>query len=358
MDGLTFTDTKYEAYERFRRERKRADRRDLMARLTGRDADLLPFESLAQILQAHQQIPGRQIEMIPLDKIVGSVGRYRDFTRDFRPRENISGERWVRVYRAMNSLEGVPPIEVYKLGGVYFVADGNHRVSAARAAGFDKIPAYVTEIPVDPGLEPGDTLDQAIIKVERARFMQETGLEERFGPLHDIRFTRPGGYLRLLEHIRVHRYFMGLERSDGSEISFQDAAADWYLNVYRPIVAAIQRRNLLQQFGDSTAADLYVWVSGRIMEAATQYGQQLSPDAAAAELEEARRSGWQRALREMMTVLSEIGDALVSSHVGIPEWAGQTLEWGDFQPPPRFSIEERQDERGDDPTPSDTPRTQ
>lgn len=358
MADLTFTDSKFEAYDRFRRERQRADRRDFLARLIGREDDLLPFESLIQILQARQQIPRSQIEMIPLDKIVGSVGRYRDFTRDFRPRENVSGERWVRVYRAMNSLEGVPPIEVYKLGEVYFVADGNHRVSAARAAGFDKIPAYVTEIPVDPGLEPGDTLDRAIIKVERARFMQETGLEERFGPIRDICFTKPGGYLRLLEHIQVHRYFMGLARSDGSEISFQDAAADWYLNVYRPIVEAIQRRNLLQQFEDSTAADLYVWVSGRIMEAATRYGQQLSPDAAAADLEEARRSGWQRALREMMTVLSEIGDALVSSHAGIPEWAGQTLEWGDFQPPPRFALEERGNERGDHPTAADTPRSQ
>lgn len=357
MADLTFTDSKLEVYERFWRERKRADRRDLLARLTGRDGDLLPFETLAQILQAHQQIPGRQVEMISLDRIVGSVGRYRDFTRDFRPRENISSERWVRVYRALNSLEGVPPIEVYRLGDVYFVADGNHRVSAARAAGFDTIAAYVTEIPVDPGLEPGDTLDQAIIKAERTRFLQETGLEERFGPLRDIRFTRPGGYLKLLEHIQVHRYFMSLERP-GQEISFQDAAADWYLNVYRPIVAAIQRRNLLQQFGDSTAADLYVWVSGRIMEAATQYGQQISPDAAVASLAEAQQSGWQRALREMMTVLSEIGDALVSSHAGIPEWAGQTLEWGDFRPPPRFAQEERRDERGNDTTPADPTRTQ
>jgi len=359
MDDLTFTDSKLDAYERFWRERKRADRRDFLARLTGRDDDLLPFESLVQILQARQQIPGRQIEMIPLDRIVGSVGRYRDFTRDFRPRGGISGDRWVRVYRAMNSLEGVPPIEVYKLGDVYFVSDGNHRVSAARAAGFDKIAAYVTEIPVDPDLEPGDTLDQAIIKVERARFMQETGLEERFGPINDIRFTKPGGYLRLLEHIQAHRYFMGLDRPGQGEISFQDAAADWYLNVYRSIVAAIQRRNLLQQFGDTTAADLYVWASGRIMEAATQYGQQLSPDEAVASLEEeTRRSGWQQALRDMMTVLGEIGDALVSSHVGIPEWAGQALEWGDFQPPPRFSLEKESDERRDDATPADPTRTQ
>ncbi len=358
MDALTFTDSAHEVYEQFWKERRRADRQDFFARLTGRDADLLPFENLIQILQAYQKIPRREVEMIPLDKIVGSVGRYRDFTRDFRPREGISRERWARVYRAMSSLEGVPPIEVYKLGDVYFVADGNHRVSAARAAGFDKIAAYVTEIPVDPGLKAGDTLDVAIIKAERASFMQQTGLEARFGPIHDIRFTRPGGYLKLLEHIQVHRYFMARDCPGCGELSLADAAADWYLNVYRPIVAAIERYKLLQQFSDSTAADLYVWVSGRIMEAAQEDGQPLSPDEVAASLAEERSARWQRAVQDMMNVLREIGDALIHSRSGIPEWAGIALEWGDFQPPPRFPIEIQSNERGDHPSASGAPRAQ
>jgi hypothetical protein len=358
MDTLTYTDSVDDAYERFWRERRRADRQDFFARLTGREDDLLPYESLIQALQAYQQIPGRQIEMIPLEQIVGSVGRYRDFTRDFRPRGGISGDRWVRVYRAMGSLEGVPPVELYKLGDVYFVSDGNHRVSAARAAGFDKIAAYVTEIPVDPGLEAGDTLDTAIIKAERAHFMRETGLEERFGAINDIRFTKPGGYPKLLEHIKAHRYFMGLDQPGLGEASFADAAINWYVTVYQPIVAAILRRKLLQQFTDSTAADLYVWVSGRIMEAAQGDGQQISPEAAAAALGEERSAPWQRAARETMSVLREIGDALVGSQTGIPEWAGQALEWGDFQPPPRFPTEESHDERGTNPAVAGAPRPQ
>jgi len=358
MDTLTYTDSAEDAYERFWRERRRADRQDFIARLRGREEDLLPYESLIQVLQAYQQIPGRQVEMVPLEQIVGSVGRYRDFTRDFRPRGGISGDRWVRVYRAMSSLEGVPPIELYKLGDVYFVADGNHRVSVARAAGFDKIAAYVTEIPVDPGLKAGDTLDTAIIKAERARFLQETGLEERFGPIKDICFTKPYGYPKLLEHIKAHRYFMGLDQSERGEPNFEDAAADWYTNVYRPIVAAIQRRSILQQFPDSTAADLYVWVSGRIMETAQQNGQQISPDEAVAGFGSERVSPLQRAARETMTILREIGDALVGSQSGIPEWAGQTLEWGDFQPPPRFPTEGQHDERGNDPAAAGAPRPQ
>ncbi len=180
----------------FHKEHGRAQFRDLLARLGGRSNDLLPFETLASALQVYQQIPRSRPEAIPLDKIVGSVGRYKDFTRDFLPRNPDLAQRWARIEDALDSLEGLPPIEVYKVGGVYFVADGNHRVSVARANGFQDIEAYVTEIPVDPGIEPGDTLDEAIIKAERVRFMAETGIGGCY-PHPDIYFTRPGGFPQL-----------------------------------------------------------------------------------------------------------------------------------------------------------------
>jgi hypothetical protein len=175
------------------------------------------------------------------------------------------------------------------------------------------------------------------------RFLEESGLEQRFDRVDDIRFTKPGSYPKLLEHIRVHR-FMGLDYPWMSEISFQDAAANWYVEVYRPIVAAIQRRNLLQQFPDSTGADLYIWVSGRIMELEAQFGQKISLEEAVATLEGGGGSTWQRALREMWRVLGEIGDALTGSEAGIPEWAEQSLEWGDFRPPPTYALWEHDDE--------------
>jgi hypothetical protein len=359
MDDLTYTESQHDTHERFHKERGKANRQDLVARLTGRDDDLLPFEGLAKMLQAYQHIPPRAPVMIPLNRIVGSVGRYRDFTRDFRPRDGVSRDRWVRVYRAMTSLQGVPPIEVYALGDVFFVADGNHRVSAARAGGFDHIAAHVTEIPVDAGIDPGDTLDSAIIKAERVRFLAESGLGEHLAATDDIRFTKPGGYLKLLEHIQVHRYFMGLDHPGIGEVSFQDAAVSWYTRVYQPIAATIQKHNLLQQFSDSTIADLYVWVSGRIMELEKQYGEKVSVDTAVVTLQgESSGTTWQRAFREVMRVLSEIKDALVSPEHGIPEWAGQALEWGDFRPPPTYSIPEAiHDERRDDSSALDPART-
>ena len=252
-----------------------------------------------------------------------------------------------QCFRAITSLEGVPPIEVFRLGGVYFVVDGNHRVSVARASGFKDIAAFVTDIPVAADLETGDSLDAAIIKAEHARFLVETRLSDRFGDVSDIRFTKPGGYGKLLEHIEGHRYFMGLDHPEMGPVDFAQAAEDWYTRIYRPIVAAIERRRLLQQLPDSTAADLYVCVSAEILAAAQECGQDLTPDEAAAKLEPSA-SAWSRAIRDIMRMLTEIGDTLTDASAGIPPWAGQTLEWGDFAPPhaplPTIVTEDRHDE--------------
>ena len=73
--------------------------------------------------------------MIPIASIIGSVGRYRDFDRAFLPLDGADRERWKRLDVAFNELRDLPPIDVYKIGEVYFVRDGNHRVSVAKANG-------------------------------------------------------------------------------------------------------------------------------------------------------------------------------------------------------------------------------
>src|SRR5512136_1771095 len=213
MTGDTRGAPSFAAKNLFHRARGRAQIGDFLARLGGRSNDLLPFDALASALQVYQQIPRSQPEVIPLEKIVGSVGRYKDFTRDFLPRNLQMAPRWTRIEDALVSPEGLPPIEVYKIGDVYFVADGNHRVSVARANGFKDIDAYVTEIPADAGLEPGDSLDQAISKAERARFLAETGIDHCY-PQVDIYFTRPGGFKQVLEHVEFHRRMMEQDNPD------------------------------------------------------------------------------------------------------------------------------------------------
>ncbi len=273
----------YESLEKFRRNVNKAQIADLMAKITGGKVDLLSYDEVAKRIKSRQQIE-MGTQMIPLDKIVGSVGRYRDFTRTFLPRAGVRPERWARVDAVMNSLEGFPPIEVYKIGDVYFVRDGNHRVSVARANGLTHIEAYVTEIPTDVPLHMEDfERDQWIIKIERAEFLKETKLDE-IRPGHGIEFTEPGRYQILLRHIQVHQYLRNLDLArEGSDhrLSWEEAVASWYDNVYLPVVEAIRRHKLLESFPSRTEADLYLWIAHHREQLAQRYGlAPLSPDAA------------------------------------------------------------------------------
>lgn len=322
--------TLYDKRESFFRAHNRARREEMLARLSGKPTSLLPFEVLTAILKSHEQVPHRQAKMIPLDKIAGSVGRYRDFTRDFLPKSTSMADRWARVEQAMESLEGTPPIEVFRIGGVYFVGDGNHRVSVARACGFDSIEAHVTDIAADCDLEPGDSLDQAIMKAEHARFLAETRLNERVSFV-DIYFTRPGGFVKLLEHVHIHRRLLSQDRGGESagEISLGDAALDWYEKSYCPIIQAIRDRQLLQRFPGRTAADLYVWIWDYIFDAYRRLGQKLEPEDAAAMLEQRAPSAFQQAVQGLMNRVGEASRVLVSGGDRVPDWVNQTFEWED-----------------------------
>jgi hypothetical protein len=86
------------------------------------------------------------LQTIPLDTIVGTAEQRRDFDRHFRPTSNRVRERWEQLALAERRGAAIPPIEVYRIGGLHFVSDGHHRVSIAAATGQQTIDAYVTEI--------------------------------------------------------------------------------------------------------------------------------------------------------------------------------------------------------------------
>jgi hypothetical protein len=98
------------------------------------DQTRFSFDQVQRLLRSRQE-EFRGTQLIPLSHIVGSVGRYRDFDRAFLPLEGANQERWTGLDVALNELRNVPPIEVYQIGDVYFVRDGNHRVSVAKANG-------------------------------------------------------------------------------------------------------------------------------------------------------------------------------------------------------------------------------
>lgn len=241
----------------FQRARRRADLRVVLSLLWGPDEGLLAYDDVRRKLRA-VETQRREHAYIPLDAIVGSVGRYQDFTRSFLPRRDADAGRWAGVQQAMTGLEGLPPIEVYRLGEAFFVKDGNHRVSVARQLGAKQIDAYVTEVATRVPFTPDMDQDDLIIAAEFAAFLEQTDLDEQ-RPEADLRVTAPGQYPLLLEHISVHRYFMGLDLS--RPVDWDEAAAHWYDAVYEPVARAIRQHRLLDGFPGRTEADLYLFLS-------------------------------------------------------------------------------------------------
>jgi hypothetical protein len=281
-----------EAKGRFYRAQRRALRESVLARLFNRPRDLLPYDEIARILRSYRDLQVTELREIPLSRIVGSLGRYRDFTRNFLPKAAVRADRWAGIDVLMQSPAGLPPIEVYQIGDAYFVADGNHRVSVARANGATHIEAWVTTLPLNPGIEPGDTIDAAIVKVECAHFIAQTQLAERCGEL-GLDVTRPGAYPRLLEQIYAYRALAG------SPMSFPSAAAAWHEQVYLPVASYIVHAKLLRVAPGRTVADLFVWLTERLAEIDAE-GFTPTPEQLTARLAEQGRTELTEALQRII----------------------------------------------------------
>lgn len=273
-----------ESDRRFNDARRRAMFSDMARALTRHTTTLVPFEEVRTRLRSTSEIQ-RGTQMIPLDAIVGSVGRYRDFTREFLPRSQNVSERWRRLDEAYNRMDNIPPIDVYKLGDVYFVRDGNHRVSVARANGSDAIEANVTEIPLKAPITPNMNVDDIILAVEEADFLERTDLPA-LRPDASIKFTAPGRYAQVLDHIDVHRWYLGNERA--AEIPYAEAVTSWYDNVYLPAVEAVHASGVIGDFPGRTDADLYLWTMHHLAELREQYGDAVDEAMAASDLARSR----------------------------------------------------------------------
>jgi nucleotide-binding universal stress UspA family protein len=265
----------------FQNARQQAALQEIIARLTGKSAELLSYEDVAHKLKLSGRAE-RGIQEIPIDAIVGSVGRYTDFTRTFLPRHDSDQDRWTRLksYSEQNA-PSLPPIDVYQVGEVYFVLDGNHRVSIARQYGMPTIDAHVIEvhtaIPLTPDVEPDDLL----VKAEYADFLEKTCLSD-LRPGFDLCLTAPGQYTKLTDHIEIHRYLMQAEQN--REIAFVEAAAAWYDEVYLPLALAIRDFGLLRWFTGRTETDLYLWVWEHRAALEQELGWAIRPEAAVTDL--------------------------------------------------------------------------
>jgi nucleotide-binding universal stress UspA family protein len=257
----------------FQRARQRAAIQEILARFSGKSIDLLSYDDVRHKLRI-VETSMRTLDEIPLDSIVGSVGRYADFTRDFLPRSDSDESRWAKVKVATTGPTGLPPIEVYQVGEAYFVLDGNHRVSVARELGAKHIQAFVRKVRTPVPFTPEDDPDDLIVRAEQALFQEEVKINQ-IRPEAQLTVSVPGQYETLKEHISVHRYYMGIDQ--GREISPSEAVAHWYDNVYQPIVEAIRQKGILRDFPGRTETDLYLWISDHKAALKDSLGWEVDP---------------------------------------------------------------------------------
>jgi hypothetical protein len=240
----------------FERARQKAFLHDLVAAVSRRPNDLIPFHELRRRLSPEGE-SYRGLQTVPIDQIVGSMDRYLDFDRAFLPRKKNTAGRWRSVDRAFYEDVRLPPIQLYKVGDIYFVKDGNHRVSVARERGVEFIDAEVIEghvrVPLSSTMSPTELLLQA----EYAEFLRQTNLD-RLQPDHDIRPSSLGRYDEIWEHIQGHRWW--LSQIWHREATVEEAVNDWYQYIYMPIVRIARDRGVLDQFPRLTEADIYLWV--------------------------------------------------------------------------------------------------
>ena len=218
------------AVDDFIRARNKARMQGILSALQWKSNDLMSLYEVTSIIKPKSETY-LGMRTIPVDRIIGSEGRYHDFSSAFFPKREQLKSRWCSI----------------------------HRVSVAKSQGVEFIDAEVveldSEIPLLPGMSMRE-LRSKVVDYERNMFISQ--YKPSYLPMGDIVFTTPGAYPEMVNHILVHKYY--INQNIDHEISFEEAAKSWYDNVYFPIVREIRREHLLASFPGQSEGDMYMWI--------------------------------------------------------------------------------------------------
>jgi hypothetical protein len=242
--------------------------------LIGRDNELLSFDKIRKELELkNQRYLG--IQTVSIDNIVGSFDRYRDFDKFFLPRKPHLQRRWANIHNAIARDIILPPVQLYKIGEIYFVLDGNHRISVSKKMGIKYVDADVTEfttnLTITPDMDPKDIF----ILAEREKFLKITNLSKNKPDLK-IRITIPGQYDFLLR--QIHKLMVQLNENkkvDEKLLTFEEASQIWYEKIYLPAIEIIKNYGILDNFPNRTKTDLYVWINEHKRYLSLKYGREV-----------------------------------------------------------------------------------
>ena len=219
------------------------------------DRKALSFQEVVDALGLVDEV-ALGLQIIPVDRIVGSVDKVRDFDPKFRPRTGRSRQRWERIAEAARRGESLPPIDVYQIGDMYFVRDGHHRVSVHRALELPTIEADVRLVRtlVDPE-DVRSHSDLAAHELHRL-FLQRVP----FGRAAQaaVELTDAKQYPWLAE--MVEAWTARLMFAQHQVLDRREAAKRWYAEEFVPVTTMIREADLREK--DETDADAYVRAAG------------------------------------------------------------------------------------------------
>jgi hypothetical protein len=239
---------------------QRVRRRQVLSRLARRvgrepgDVDvILPYDEVVAALgYVEESYVG--LQTVALDSILGTVDRAKGFDRQFRPTTARVRARWERIANAVRRGEPMPPISLFKIGEVYFVRDGHHRVSVARALGRTEIDAYVVEVRTRVGADRTLHMDDLPKKSHERVFYERVPLPSR--ARGRIAVTDAWDYGVLAEAVEAWSFRLMQDRAEF--LDRPTAARLWFDEEYVPVVEMLREADMI---GEGTDADAYMRVS-------------------------------------------------------------------------------------------------
>ncbi len=240
-------------FSRARRSRLLADIGRRLRREPDDVALILPFDEVVEALGRVGEVE-LGLQTIPLDSIVGTVDRTRDFDRGFRPTTPRLRGRWQRIAAAQRRGESFPPIDVYRIGEVHFVKDGHHRVSVARAQGDTHIDAHVTEVITAVPPDQQIRLKDLPLKSHERLFYERVPLPQE--ARKRIQLSDEWRYAGLAE--AVEAWGFRVMQASGEFMTREQVAEAWFREEYEPVVEMLREADLL---GRGTETEAYMRVS-------------------------------------------------------------------------------------------------
>ena len=219
------------------------------------DRTALSFQEVVDALGPLEEV-SLGLRIIPVDRIVGSVDKVRDFDPKFRPRTGRNRQRFERIAEAVRRGETLPPIDVYQVGDMYFVRDGHHRVSVYRILELPSIEADVrlvrTLVDPDDVHAHSDLADRELQRL----FLQRVPIGRARQDAVELSDAKAYPWLAEM----VEAWAARLMFVDGTCLDREQAAQRWYAEEFGPVTTLIEQAGLRKE--GETPADAYLWAAG------------------------------------------------------------------------------------------------